>query len=396
MKNVVTMGGTPPFPVVSLFSGAMGLDLGLIDAGLHIAVSQDYEKWCVETIRANGHAAVLGDIRELISNDPSCNFLLKAGKVKRDEVFAVVGGPPCQSFSTAGKRKGVDDERGMLYNQFIHVIETIKPRFFVMENVKGLASMPSNPLDKESPPLISHILEKFHGLGYHTVHGVLDAVHYGTPQFRERLVIIGSRDSEAIFLPSPTHFHMHQVSEMRWRTLFDAIGDLTEVGPVGKFTPAINEYLALVPEGGNWRSLPPSKAKAAMGGAFESGGGKVGFYRRLTYTEPSPTLVTSPNQKATLLCHPRQTRPLSVREYARIQQFPDDWKFEGKSSDCYRQIGNAVPIPLGRAIGQMLISVALGNAEVRVKRMRGTSVHDTMKNMSNALSGKPAARKISH
>jgi DNA (cytosine-5)-methyltransferase 1 len=125
-----------------------------------------------------------------------------------------------------------------------------------------------------------------------------------------------------------------------------------------------------------------------MGGAFESGGGKVGFYRRLSYSEPSPTLVTSPNQNATLLCHPRETRPLSITEYARIQQFPESWKFQGKPTDCYRQIGNAVPIPLGRAIGQMLISVALGNSEIRVKRMRGTSVHDTMKQMSQVLIGK--------
>ena len=265
----------------------------------------------------------------------------------------------------------------MLYNQFIHVVETIRPRFFVMENVKGLASMPSDPTDKQSPLLLQDILKKFKDLGYHTVHGVLDAVHYGTPQFRERLVIIGSRDKD-----------MHQKAEMRWSTLFDAIGDITNCGPHGKFTPAVNEYLKLVPEGGNWRSLPPAQAEAAMGGAYKSGGGKVGFYRRLSYSEPSPTLVTSPNQKATLLCHPRETRPLSVREYARIQQFPDTWKFEGKVTDCYRQIGNAVPIPLGRAIGQMLISVALGNSEIRVKRMRGTSVHDTMKQMSQALSGK--------
>lgn len=388
MKNVIALEGGNAFPVVSLFSGAMGLDLGLIEAGLHVAVSQDFNRWCVETIRANGHVAVEGDIRELIEADPKCNFLLKPGKLKKSGVFAVVGGPPCQSFSTAGKRKGVEDERGMLYNQFIHVVETLTPRFFVMENVKGLASMPSNPDDKDSPPVMTQILAKFKDLGYHTVHGVLDAVHYGTPQFRERLVIIGSRDNEPIFLPSPTHFHMHQVPEMRWRTLLDAIGNISDVGACAKFTPTINTYLKLVPEGGNWRSLPPSIAKAAMGGAYESGGGKVGFYRRLSYSEPSPTLVTSPNQKATLLCHPRETRPLSVIEYARIQQFPDSWKFQGKLADCYRQIGNAVPIPLGKAIGQMLISVALGNAQIHVKRMRGTSVHDTMKQMSQALSGK--------
>ena len=370
-NNIVTLSNTPAFPVISLFSGAMGFDLGLIEAGLHVAVSQDYDKWCVETIRRNGHIAVEGDIRKLIKDDPSCEFLLSPAKLRREDVFAVVGGPPCQSFSTAGKRKGVEDERGTLYEQFLHVVTTMRPRFFIMENVKGLMSMQDATLNR--------ILDHSKQIGYHTAHGVVDAVHYGAPQFRERLIIIGSRDNEAIFLPAPTNFHMHQNPEMRWRTLKDAIGDIQmECGPHANFTPRITHYLNMVPEGGNWKSLPSHETEAAMGGAYLSGGGKVGFYRRLSYDEPCPTLVTSPIQKATILCHPRETRPLSLREYARIQQFPDAWKFEGKTTDCYRQIGNAVPVPLGKAIGQMLVSVALGNYEIRVKRMRGTSVHDKM------------------
>jgi DNA (cytosine-5)-methyltransferase 1 len=378
-QNIVTLTGAPAYGVVSLFSGAMGLDLGLEQAGLHVAVSQDSDKWCVQTIRQNGHVAVEGDIRTLIENDLRCDFLLKPAGLRKKDVFAVVGGPPCQSFSTAGKRMGVEDARGTLYHQFLHVVETLSPRFFVMENVKGMASTPSIAGDKESPPILGVILEHFQQMGYHTVHGVLDAVHYGTPQFRERLVIVGSRDKEAIFLPAPTHFHIHQNPDMRWRTLGDAIRDLQDdCGPHAKFSPKIAQYLSLVPEGGNWKSLPPHVVEEAMGGAYLSGGGKVGFYRRLSFSEPSPTLVTSPVQKATLLCHPRATRPLSVSEYARIQGFPSDWRFEGKPNDAYRQIGNAVPIPLGHAIGQMLLSVAQGDSEVRVKRMRGTSVHQRL------------------
>ena len=299
-KKIVSLSNTPPYPVVSLFSGAMGLDLGLIAAGLSVQVSQDIDKWCVETIRSNHHRAILGDIRELLHDDPSCDFLLKPTKLRRQDVFAVVGGPPCQAYSTAGKRKGVEDARGMLFNQFIQVVDTIRPRFFVMENVKGLKSMTSNPEDPLAPALLDNILVQFKALGYHIVHGILDAVHSGTPQFRERLVIIGSRDREPIFLPTPTHFHMHQDPDMRWRTLFDAIGDLEgQAMTCAKFTPNIAKYVATVPEGGNWRSLPPDVQLAAMGGAFESGGGKVGFYRRLNYAEPAPTLVTSPIQKAT-------------------------------------------------------------------------------------------------
>ena len=152
--KVVSLSNTPAFPVVSLFSGAMGLDLGLMAAGLNIVVSQDYDKWCVETIRRNGHVGVEGDIRQLLEDDPSCEFLLKPAKIKAEHVFAVVGGPPCQAYSTAGKRLGVNDDRGSLFEQFAQVVETIKPRFFVMENVKGLASMPSDPADKDSPPLL--------------------------------------------------------------------------------------------------------------------------------------------------------------------------------------------------------------------------------------------------
>lgn len=353
----------------------MGFDLGLIEAGLDLAVAQDFDAWCVETIRRNGHKVVPGDIRKLIQADPTCEFLLRASGIPSASLFAVVGGPPCQSFSTAGKRRGIHDERGQLFEQFLYVVDKLRPRFFVMENVKGLASMQSDPNDKQSMAVLDTILSAAKTMGYHTVHGVLDAVHYGAPQFRERLVIIGSRDAEAIFLPAPTHFHLHQNPELQWVTLRQAIGELEGDNRHANFSPRAIRYLSMIPEGGNWRSLPPDVAREAMGGAYESGGGKVGFFRRLSYSEPSPTLVTSPVQKATMLCHPRRLRPLSVREYARIQGFPDYWEFQGSLTDCYRQIGNAVPVQLGAAIGQMLKSVALGTSEIRVKRLRGTSVH---------------------
>jgi DNA (cytosine-5)-methyltransferase 1 len=354
----------------------MGLDLGLMKAGLEVVIAQDFDKWCAETIRRNGHSVVLGDLRRLVEGDPQCDFLLDPPGISRDEVFAVVGGPPCQAFSTAGKRLGLQDLRGSLYSQFLRVVDALRPRFFVMENVKGLASMNLDPKDKNSGRLIDLILGEFSSLGYKTVHGVLDAVHYGTPEFRERLVIVGSRDHEGIYLPLPTHFPFHQDPSMRWKTLRSAIGDLEGTAmPCAKFSPRISTYLTLVPEGGNWRSLPKTVVEAAMGGAYKSGGGKAGFFRRLSYAAPSPTLVTSPIQKATLLCHPRENRPLSVKEYARIQGFPDGWVIEGRPADCYRQIGNAVPVPLGTALGQMLVAVATGTSEVRVKRHRGTSVH---------------------
>ena len=376
-----------PYPVVSLFSGAMGLDIGLEQAGLHTVIAQDIDRWCVETIRKNGHVAVEGDLRQLLDEDPQLHDFMNSCGMKGEEIFAVVGGPPCQPFSTAGKRLGVTDQRGQLYEHFVTVVRTLQPRFFVMENVKGLASMRADPDNEASPPVLSHILELFHALGYRTVHGVVDAVHYGTPQFRERLVIIGSRDGEDIFLPTPSHFHHHQNPNMRWNTLGDALSDLQDPGPHAKFSSGITQYLKQVPEGGNWKSLSPEVQKQAMGGAFESGGGKVGFFRRLNRKEPSPTLVTSPVQKATLLGHPTELRPLSVYEYARLQGFPDSWHFEGALSDCYRQIGNAVPVPLGKAIGQALIATATDTAYIKVKRMRGTSVHQRLASQQKTIWG---------
>lgn len=302
-------------------------------------------------------------------------------------MFAVVGGPPCQSFSTAGRRESLNDPRGSLFMEFAHVIETIRPRFFVMENVKGLVSAsvskPEKGKDKkdyteEEKPgsALEIILNTFRNLGYKLEYDVVDAVYFGVPQFRERLIIIGSRDHEDIFLPFPTHFPKHQNPDYRWRTIRDSIKDLEDSSETcGTFSDERIKYLKHVPMGGNWRSLPQELQKSAMGGAYESGGGKTGFYRRLDYNQPAPTLVTSPTQKATLLCHPVQHRPLNVREYARIQQFPDDWKIEGKAEDVYRQIGNAVPIGLGKAIGQVLISVASQDSQIVTKRSRGTSVH---------------------
>lgn len=164
-------------------------------------------------------------------------------------------------------------------------------------------------------------------------------------------------------------------------TLGDTIKTLEDVeGECASFSDGRLRFLRMVPEGGNWKDLPSDVLQEAMGGAYTSGGGKVGFYRRLSYAQPSPTVVTSPVQKATMMCHPTKDRPLSVAEYARIQQFPDDWIFMGTTVDKYRQIGNAVPIGLARAIGQMLVAVANKDAEIVVKRTRGTSVHDKIQN----------------
>jgi len=374
--------------VISLFSGAMGLDIGLGYAGLTVRVGQDVDTACVETMKSNGHNVIGGDIREIKPEQ-----LLEVTGLSRGEPFLICGGPPCQPFSTAGKRLGINDPRGSLFMDFIRMIDYIRPRFFIMENVKGLMSaMVKGTANKtgqlslldeqadDNAAILEIVLSEFDKLGYKTVYGILDAVNYGVPQFRERFVLLGSRDDESIFLPMPTHFQTHQNHAYQWTTLRSAIGDLeADPGECTYFSPERLAFLKMVPEGGNWRSLSSDCVEKAMGGAYNSGGGKVGFYRRLTYDEPSPTLVTSPVQKASMLCHPVVDRPLSVSEYARIQQFPDKWVFSGNTASKYRQIGNAVPVGLAKAIGEALIATANGSATVQTKRTRGTDIHNRIR-----------------
>lgn len=371
--------------VISLFSGAMGLDIGLQQVGLDVVIGQDFDPFCVETMKANGHNVLGGDIREIKPEQ----LLEKAG-LKVGEPFLICGGPPCQPFSTAGKRLGINDPRGSLFMDFIRMIDYIRPRFFIMENVKGIMSLPlrqvpiaerdENDSEQKLGTVLDVILAEFNKLGYKTVYGILDAVNYGVPQFRERFVLIGSRDHEDIFLPIPTHFQMHQEPAYRWKTVGEAIADLeNEEGECCVLTSERKEYLRMVPEGGNWKDLPKDIIPKAMGGAYESGGGKVGFYRRLTYAQPSPTITTAPAQKATMLCHPTKDRPLSVHEYARLQQFPENWVFVGTTAAKYKQIGNAVPIGLAEAIGKAVLAVANRNSVVETKRFRGTSIHNRIK-----------------
>lgn len=372
--------------VISLFSGAMGLDIGMSNAGLNVVVGQDFDASCVETMKANGHNVLSGDIRDIQPQE-----LLDIAGLQIGEPFMICGGPPCQPFSTAGKRLGINDPRGSLFMDFIRMIDYIRPRFFVMENVKGIMSaplkhVPTAERDESDPEqrlgtVLDVILAEFNKLGYKTVYGLLDAVNYGVPQFRERFVLIGSRDGENIFLPVPTHFQTHQNPIYRWKTVGDAIRDLEDdKSECATLSAERKKYLHMVPEGGNWKDLPEDLIPDAMGGAYESGGGKVGFYRRLSYAQPSPTITTSPAQKATMLCHPKFDRPLSVKEYARIQQFPDDWVFVGTTAAKYRQIGNAVPVGLGTAIGMAVLATADKTAVIETKRFRGTGVHNKIKN----------------
>lgn len=362
---------------ISLFSGAMGLDLGLEAAGFRTLAAVEVDPVARQTIQHNtqqrGERLFIGqDITQLSAED-----ILKATGLRRGEADLVSGGPPCQPFSTAGKREALNDPRGSLFRDFLRMVEGVQPRFFVMENVRGLLSATlrhrpiaerlGDPLtpEEERGSAFAVILAEFERIGYSFTYGLLNAADYGCPQVRERVIILGSRDSEMLRLPDKTH-QKEGGRLPRWRTLRDAFNGLHDPDPqFQSYSESRLQYLRLVPEGGNWRSLPRDLIPAAMGGAFTSGGGKVGFYRRLAWDKPAPTVTTSPAQKATDMCHPSFDRPISVREAARLQGFPDDWTFCGSLSDQYRQIGNAVPTHLGKAIGQALLQVMSGSVAGR-------------------------------
>lgn len=351
------------YNAISLFSGAMGLDLGIEKAGFNIKVCCEMNKWAAETIRKNTSIPVIeNDI-----NNVSTEEILSVANLKKEDVSLVVGGPPCQAFSSAGKQKGMADFRGNVIIQYLRVISEIKPQYFILENVRGLLSAKINSIPEgyeEYSSIIDiegsvlyFLTKEFEKLGYTISHALFNAANYGVPQNRERMIIFGNRGKQRIPLPQPTHSEDGLYGTEKWVTLWDAINDLgsPHESEYTHLRPKSIKYIEMLKEGENWTSLPSEIAKEAMGKAYDLPGGKTGFLRRLSFKKPSPTLVTSPTMPATLLCHPIESRPLSIKEYARIQQFPDDWNFIGKISEIYKQIGNAVPVGLGYMAGKQII-----------------------------------------
>ena len=376
------------YTIVSLFSGGMGLDLGLEQSGrFRVAACVEKVPAFCETIRANHCAGRLDRNLQVIEcdiADLTPERLLAATGLRVGEIDLLAGGPPCQSFSTAGKRESVQDPRGTMLWQYLRFVEALQPRFFLLENVRGLlsaalrhrqiAKRPEKggpPLEPDEEPgsvirLFANDLQNIKGGGYHMDCFEVNAVNYGAPQLRERAIFIGNRFNAVVDFPDPTHgvpqarrpqqptlFPDEEL--LPWTTLGDAISDLQETDPViMDFSPRKKGFLSLVPPGSNWRSLPVETQKASMGKAWIAKGGRSGWWRRLNFELPSPTLVTMPNHASTSLCHPTETRALTLREYARIQEFPDDWEFCGKTQEKYTQAGNAVPVRLGRVAGDVI------------------------------------------
>lgn len=392
--------------VWSFFSGAMGLDLGLEQAGLHVTLANEIDPRFCKTIRSNRPDLDLiqGDISTLTGEG------LRQHRGFDGEVYLVVGGPPCQPFSSGGGRAALSDPRGNLIYEFIRIVSEVRPRYFVMENVANLTTatlrhrpiaerpgqhwnlrryeqrneqmddgaLPLEP-DEMAGSALKQIMSDMVSLGYHITVGVVDAADYGSPQHRLRFVMMGSRDFPPPGLPNPTH----GTGRLPFVTVKDAIGHLVgSPGDHSEYTPPVRRFFDLVPPGGNWRSLPKELHKEALGGAFNSGGGKTGFFRRLAWDTPSPTVTGRANRKGSAMCHPAESRPLSVLECAALQGFPDIWGFHGAMNTQYMQIGNAVPVHLGLAIGTALLE---HEKMASKKKMKGAMDPDMGLMMATAI-----------
>lgn len=357
---------------LSFFSGAMGLDLGLEKAGINVLLTSEIDKSCIETIRTNRpNMPVIGDIRDYSAED----IRKKAGLSSNKEIDLIVGGPPCQAFSTAGKRQGFEDERGNVFLVFVDRILELKPKFAVIENVRGLLSAPLQhrthdrrgfgfpPLtpDEEKGGALLHIIRMFQKANYGISFNLYNSANFGAPQKRERVVIVCSRDGHRLPYLVPTCSETGQHGLPKWKTVREALKGLKEKDQqYVKFPEKRLKYYRMLKPGEYWKDLPADLQKEALGASFYAGGGKTGFLRRLSWDKPSPTLVTHPAMPATDLAHPIKDRPLSVNEYKRLQEFPDSWFFAGSITDQYRQIGNAVPCSLGKAIGSLIVKYLNG------------------------------------
>lgn len=361
-NNNKTISHTTTKRFVSLFSGGMGLDLGLERAGFEPLLCNEIDKMAVETIKLN---KPLLPVLSCSVEDITGNQVRKVSGLGTSSLDLLVGGPPCQSFSVYGNRKGVHDGRGRMLFEYLRLVNEIRPSVFIMENVRGLHSMPlipdklisqvenAEPWMAEKGSLVRELIKEFEKIGYRVDGFLVNSVNYGAPQIRERLILIGNRYNLMANFPEPTHSNRPSDGLPPFKTLRDVIGrEFIDYDPsLMNFSPRKIKYLEMVPPGGNWRSLPIEIQKESMGKSWYLKGGRSATWRRLSWDFPSPTVVTMPNHASTSMCHPDEVRALTVGECAAIQEFPKNWIFSGRTSDKYKQIGNAVPLKLGEMAG---------------------------------------------
>jgi len=326
------------FSVLELFAGAGGLAVGLEKSGLKCVALNEIDKWACNTLRKNrpNWKVLEGDIKSFDFSE------------YHNQIDVVTGGFPCQAFSYAGKKLGLNDARGTLFYEFARVVKEVNPPICIGENVRGL-------LSHENGKTLQGMISILDEIGYNVVpYQILRAINFKVPQKRERLILVGIRKDIHLGFDYPKPYK-------KIFTLSDALkkGELFNCDvPHSEgvnYPKRKKEVLELVPQKGYWRDLPIEVQKEFMGQSFYLGGGKTGMARRIGWDEPCLTLTCSPAQKQTERCHPDETRPFTVREYARIQTFPDDWEFTGSIAQQYKQIGNAVPVNLGKEVGYSIV-----------------------------------------
>jgi DNA (cytosine-5)-methyltransferase 1 len=326
---------------IELFAGAGGLALGLEKAGINHILLNEIDKHASATLKRNrpNWNIVCKDIKDV-------DFTQYKG------IDLLTGGFPCQAFSYAGKKLGFEDTRGTLFFDFARALKESEAKVFLAENVRGL-------LSHDNGKTLKNMIGVLEELGYYVFEPkVLKAVHYRVPQKRERLFIVGVKKEykkrAKMVWPTPAQSIYTLKDALKKGNLYDS-----DVKPsIGqKYPKKKREVLELVPPGGYWKDLPLELQKKYMKKSFYLGGGKTGIARRISWDEPCLTLTCSPAQNQTERCHPEETRPFEVREYARIQTFPDEWKFEGSMTQQYKQIGNAVPVNLAEAVGKSVVNL---------------------------------------
>lgn len=367
--------------VIDLFCGAGGLSEGFRQAGFHVLAGNDFDEAAGETFVAThrGAAFLPGPIQRWGVGD-----FFKAAHLKPGELDVLVGGPPCQGFSVYNHQRGLHDERSSLYREYLRVVDGLRPKWVVLENVTGMTSAGQGAA-------VGAIVSGLRSLGYAVGTRVLRAEEYGVPQERRRLLFVGNRIGEPVVFPEPTH----GPGLRPFVTVKDAIGDLPPLrngedrGVLAYAKRALSDYqremraesrtvlnhsatrlgsinqerLKHIPAGGSWRDIPFELLPAGMKRAKRSDHTKR--YGRLTWEGLASTILTKCDVHWGAYIHPEQDRSITVREAARFQSFPDWFEFKGSRTDQFVQVGNAVPPLLGRAIGE-----AIGEALATTKDRR--------------------------
>ncbi|MDR1953019.1 MAG: DNA cytosine methyltransferase [Clostridiales Family XIII bacterium] len=328
------------FSAIELFAGAGGLALGIEAAGFDTIGLIEFDRDAADTLKLNRPEwnVIHDDIANISGLD-----LLDYFSIQVKELDLLSGGAPCQAFSYAGKRLGLEDARGTLFYHYAVFLKKLQPKVFLFENVRGL-------LTHNKGRTYQTIFDIFSEAGYTIQKKVVNAWNHGVAQKRERLITIGIRNDlvDELFIDFPTEHEYKPV-------LRDVLMSVPESEGT-QYSEHKRKIFELVPPGGYWRDIPENIAKDYMKSCWEMEGGRTGILRRLSMDEPSLTVLTSPSQKQTDRCHPIEARPFTIRENARIQCFPDEWRFCGKVGSQYKQIGNAVPVQLAFEIAKEIYS----------------------------------------